>query len=73
MAALSVAGKQNETMWPKDTLFKFLIAMENLQENMKEYQELNLLLSKEGFMRGSRKLINIPYFIDKALLELHDD
>ncbi|KAI8804223.1 Ion transport protein-domain-containing protein [Cladochytrium replicatum] len=37
------SGKQTETMWPRDTLFKYFQVMENLQENMKEYQELQLL------------------------------
>jgi len=36
-------GKQKETIWPRDTLFKYLQIMENLQENMKEYQELQLI------------------------------
>ncbi|ORX83476.1 hypothetical protein BCR32DRAFT_266947 [Anaeromyces robustus] len=36
-------GKQKDTIWPRDTLFKYLQIMENLQENMKEYQELQLI------------------------------
>ncbi|KAL6605009.1 Ion transport protein-domain-containing protein [Neocallimastix sp. 'constans'] len=36
-------SKQKETIWPRDTLFKYLQIMENLQENMKEYQELQLI------------------------------
>ncbi|KAJ3085986.1 Cation channel sperm-associated protein 2 [Quaeritorhiza haematococci] len=39
----SLAAHESETMWPRDTLFKYLQLMENLQENMKEYQELQLL------------------------------
>ncbi|KAJ3327410.1 Cysteine protease atg4b [Blyttiomyces sp. JEL0837] len=39
----ALAGTQSETMWPRDTLFKYLQVMENLQENMKEYEELQLL------------------------------
>ncbi|KAJ3211479.1 Cation channel sperm-associated protein 2 [Dinochytrium kinnereticum] len=40
-----LASSQSETMWPRDTLFKYLQLMENLQENMKEYEELQLLAS----------------------------
>ncbi|ORX49236.1 hypothetical protein BCR36DRAFT_353614 [Piromyces finnis] len=36
-------GKQKETLWPRDTLFRYLQIMETLQENMKEYQELQLI------------------------------
>ena len=36
-------GKQKETIWPRDTLFRYLQIMETLQENMKEYQELQLI------------------------------
>ncbi|KAG4087957.1 hypothetical protein H8356DRAFT_1726378 [Neocallimastix lanati (nom. inval.)] len=36
-------GKQKDTTWPRDTLFRYLQIMENLQENMKEYQELQLI------------------------------
>ena len=32
--------KQTETLWPRDTLFDYLQALERLQENVKEYQEL---------------------------------
>jgi cation channel sperm-associated protein 2 len=42
MAALS-SGKRREVLWPKDTLFKYLRCMESLQENMREYQELQHL------------------------------
>ncbi|KAI9366044.1 Ion transport protein-domain-containing protein, partial [Zopfochytrium polystomum] len=41
LAALE--GSQAETMWPRDTLFQYLQVMESLQENMKEYEELQLL------------------------------
>ncbi|KAJ3220425.1 Cation channel sperm-associated protein 2 [Clydaea vesicula] len=44
MTAL-LAGKQSDVMWPRDTLFKYLQTMETLQENMKEYQELQNLLN----------------------------
>ena len=40
---LALADKQTETMWPRDTLFKYLQLMETLQENIKEYQELQEL------------------------------
>jgi len=39
-------GKQKDTTWPRDTLFRYLQIMENLQENMKEYQELQLIAGK---------------------------
>ncbi|KAJ3105736.1 Golgi apparatus membrane protein TVP23 A [Phlyctochytrium bullatum] len=39
----ALASTRSETMWPRDTLFKYLQLMENLQENMKEYEELQLL------------------------------
>lgn len=42
----ALAGKQLETMWPRDTLFRYFQIMENLQENMKEYQELQLMACK---------------------------
>ncbi|KAJ3031575.1 UNVERIFIED_CONTAM: hypothetical protein HDU68_002673 [Siphonaria sp. JEL0065] len=32
-----------ETMWPRDSLFEYLQVMESLQENMKEYEELQAL------------------------------
>ncbi|ORY61817.1 hypothetical protein LY90DRAFT_505530 [Neocallimastix californiae] len=43
-------SKQKETIWPRDTLFKYLQIMENLQENMKEYQELQLIAAKLIFI-----------------------
>ena len=36
----SLMDKQTETLWPRDTLFDYLQALERLQENVKEYQEL---------------------------------
>jgi cation channel sperm-associated protein 2 len=42
MVALST-GKRREVLWPKDTLFRYLRCMESLQENMREYQELQHL------------------------------
>ncbi|KAI8841297.1 hypothetical protein BC829DRAFT_446759 [Chytridium lagenaria] len=47
---MALASSQSETMWPRDTLFKYLQLMENLQENMKEYEELQLLASVYGIM-----------------------
>lgn len=38
-----LASRKEETMWPRDSLFKYFQCMENLQENMKEYQELQSL------------------------------
>eukprot|EP00736_Rhodelphis_marinus_P001469 Rmarinus@m.27381 len=38
-------SRRVETLWPRDTLFKYFQLMEQLQENMKEYQELQLLLA----------------------------
>ncbi|KAI9209050.1 Ion transport protein-domain-containing protein [Polychytrium aggregatum] len=32
-----------ETMWSRDTLFKYFQIMETLQENMREYQELQMM------------------------------
>ncbi|KAJ3131031.1 hypothetical protein HK100_006954 [Physocladia obscura] len=34
-----------ETMWPRNILFEYLQVMENLHENMKEYEELQELCS----------------------------
>ncbi|KAJ3241158.1 hypothetical protein HDU78_001977 [Chytriomyces hyalinus] len=34
-----------ETLWPKDSLLEYLQVMENLQENMKEYEELQIMCS----------------------------
>ncbi len=39
----ALADSQPETTWPRDTLFKYYQCMEKLQENMKEYQELQML------------------------------
>ncbi|KAI9218701.1 Ion transport protein-domain-containing protein [Blastocladiella britannica] len=36
----ALAAKAEETLWPRDTLFKYFQLMESLQENMREYQEL---------------------------------
>ena len=36
----ALADSTAETMWPRDTLFEYLQLMENLQENMKEYEEV---------------------------------
>eukprot|EP01112_Ceratiomyxa_fruticulosa_P012269 TRINITY_DN3389_c0_g1_i2.p1 TRINITY_DN3389_c0_g1~~TRINITY_DN3389_c0_g1_i2.p1 ORF type:complete len:573 (+),score=116.85 TRINITY_DN3389_c0_g1_i2:221-1939(+) len=36
----TLANSKTETLWHRDTLFKYLLAMEQLQENMKKYQEL---------------------------------
>ena len=32
-----------DTLWPRDTLFRYLVLMSSLQENMKEQQEPQLL------------------------------
>ena len=40
---LTLKSRRQETLWPRDTLFKYLQTMEQLQENMKEYQELRYL------------------------------
>ena len=34
---------ESETMWPRDTLFKYLRAMETMQENLREFHELQHL------------------------------
>eukprot|EP00735_Rhodelphis_limneticus_P014542 TRINITY_DN8580_c0_g1::TRINITY_DN8580_c0_g1_i1::g.8615::m.8615 TRINITY_DN8580_c0_g1::TRINITY_DN8580_c0_g1_i1::g.8615 ORF type:complete len:733 (+),score=135.83,sp/A2ARP9/CTSR2_MOUSE/35.24/1e-54,Ion_trans/PF00520.26/2.2e-29,RhoGAP/PF00620.22/0.035,RhoGAP/PF00620.22/1e+03,DUF1018/PF06252.7/12,DUF1018/PF06252.7/8.2 TRINITY_DN8580_c0_g1_i1:22-2220(+) len=39
----SLKTKKVETLWPRDTLFKYFQTMERLQENLREYQELQLL------------------------------
>mmetsp|Transcript_42260 Transcript_42260/g.68537 ORF Transcript_42260/g.68537 Transcript_42260/m.68537 type:complete len:461 (-) Transcript_42260:161-1543(-) len=39
----ALASRNKETNWPRDTLFTYLQTMENLQENMKEYEELQQL------------------------------
>ncbi len=44
---LLATAKIGETVWPRDTLFAFLQTMEELQENMKEYQELSNLAGKK--------------------------
>ena len=40
---------QLETLWPRDSLFKYLQLMENLMGNLREYQELNVLACKKCF------------------------
>lgn len=42
---IALSGTRTETMWPRDILFKYLQTMENLQENMKEYEDLQRLAS----------------------------
>jgi len=39
----SIASSKSETLWYRDVLFKYFLTMEQLQENMKEYQELTRL------------------------------
>jgi hypothetical protein len=36
----TISSSKPETLWHRDTLFQYLLTMEKLQENMKEYQEL---------------------------------
>ncbi|KAI8611411.1 Ion transport protein-domain-containing protein [Chytriomyces sp. MP71] len=50
-----------ETMWPRDSLFEYLQVMENLHENMKEYEELQETMDRsldelitESRRRGAR-------------------
>ncbi|KAJ3413290.1 Exportin-2 [Chytridiales sp. JEL 0842] len=43
-----LADSKAETMWPRDSLFQYLQLMENLQENMKEYEELQLLCTESA-------------------------
>lgn len=43
LASLDV--KKTEHLWPRDTLFRYLQVMEKLQNNVKEYQDLNYLCS----------------------------
>eukprot|EP01029_Cantina_marsupialis_P023209 TRINITY_DN575195_c1_g2_i1.p1 TRINITY_DN575195_c1_g2~~TRINITY_DN575195_c1_g2_i1.p1 ORF type:complete len:455 (-),score=72.32 TRINITY_DN575195_c1_g2_i1:208-1572(-) len=37
------SNRKGETQWPRDTLFHYYRTLETLQENMKEYEELQLL------------------------------
>ena len=46
MSLQTLALKKVETMWPRDTLFRYLQAMESIQENLKEYQELQVLAAE---------------------------
>ncbi|KAL7746629.1 Cation channel sperm-associated protein 2 [Sorochytrium milnesiophthora] len=39
----ALGGQQTETLWPRDTLFRYLQLMESLQENMRELNELQVL------------------------------
>lgn len=39
----TIATSKNETLWPRDLLFKYLVQMAQLQENMKEYEDLTNL------------------------------
>ncbi len=39
----ALQAKKQDTIWPRDTLFKYLKTMEELQENMKEYNDLRHL------------------------------
>jgi cation channel sperm-associated protein 2 len=41
----ALTEKSEETLWPRDTLFRYLQLMESLQENMREYQELQMMAS----------------------------
>ncbi|KAL7750064.1 Cation channel sperm-associated protein 2 [Sorochytrium milnesiophthora] len=41
LQALLIRG--DETVWPRDSLFRYFQLMESLQENMREYQELQTL------------------------------
>ena len=42
----AIGARKHETMWPRDTLFKYLQTMETLQENLKEYQELQVMAAR---------------------------
>ena len=50
-ALASLVSKTSSTLWPRDTLFKYFQTMDRLQENMKEFQELQNL--------GALALLNI--------------
>jgi len=39
----TIVATKSETLWHRDILFKYFLTMEQLQENMKEYQELTNL------------------------------
>jgi hypothetical protein len=39
----ALSNKQVNAIWPRDTLFKYLQLMEDLQENLREYEELQYL------------------------------
>jgi hypothetical protein len=39
----SITGHHKEVDWPRDTLFKYFQIMQELQENMREFQELERL------------------------------
>ncbi|KAI9217835.1 Ion transport protein-domain-containing protein [Blastocladiella britannica] len=45
LLALGASGGRGTTMWPRDTLFRYFQLMENLQENVKEYQELQQMVN----------------------------
>lgn len=36
----TISSSKSETLWHRDILFKYFLTMEQLQENMKEYQKL---------------------------------
>ncbi|KAG9392757.1 Cation Channel Sperm Associated 2 CatSper2 [Carpediemonas membranifera] len=39
----NLGARRPDTTWPRDTLFRYLRAMDNLMENQREFQELELL------------------------------
>eukprot|EP00948_MAST-09A_sp_MAST-9A-sp1_P000879 g879.t1 len=45
----TLKDSRSETLWHRDTLFEYLQSLEKLQENMKEYQELQGLAAEALF------------------------
>lgn len=58
----NLGGEETQNCWPKDSLFRYFLMMEALQENLEERRELlellgGLLVSHEGGI--TRELIGI--------------
>jgi nitrogen fixation/metabolism regulation signal transduction histidine kinase len=47
---VGLAAKTSEHIWPRDTLFEYLRAMEQMQNNIKEYQDLQYLAGNHHFI-----------------------
>ena len=62
---------QSETIWPRDSLFQYLLLMSTLQENTREFQELQMLAGT--LLRHVRSAFLLLFLAAVALAELHDD